>query len=243
MIRPGCAVVTAGYLGAFVFLWLVLRTGMAVGVAYGIWGACGTAATAALAAVIFDDPLTLPIAVGIGLIIAGVLLVEFGSHPRGGRPFVVMWLTLAVAIVTEVVSTLALRASDGFRGGCGSCPSCSATLVSFTLLWVTLSLGMPVGIAYGIWTACGVAAGRRDRREILFGEPLTGDHGARHRADRRRRPHDRDGRPRPLSAPANTTVTTPASGTDEQARPAAPRHRRRRRRPGATPGTRSAAAR
>jgi small multidrug resistance pump len=79
-------VVTVGYLGAFVLLTLVLRTGMAVGVAYGIWGACGTAATAVLAAAIFGDPLTWPIAAGIGLIIAGVLLVEFGSHPRANGP-------------------------------------------------------------------------------------------------------------------------------------------------------------
>jgi small multidrug resistance pump len=85
--HPGwLAVVIVGYLGAFVLLTLVLRTGMAVGVAYGIWGACGTAATAVLAAAIFGDPLTWPIAAGIGLIIAGVLLVEFGSHPRADGP-------------------------------------------------------------------------------------------------------------------------------------------------------------
>lgn len=73
-------VVVAGYLGAFVFLTLVLRTGVPVGVAYGIWGATGTAATAVLAAAIFGDPFTWPVVAGIGLIIAGVLLVEFGSH-------------------------------------------------------------------------------------------------------------------------------------------------------------------
>jgi small multidrug resistance pump len=55
--------------------------GVPVGVAYGIWGASGTAITAVLASVIFDDPFTVPIVVGIGLIIAGVLLVEFGSRP------------------------------------------------------------------------------------------------------------------------------------------------------------------
>jgi small multidrug resistance pump len=33
-----------------------------------------------LAAVIFDDPFTWHIVAGIGLIIAGVLLVEFGSQ-------------------------------------------------------------------------------------------------------------------------------------------------------------------
>lgn len=73
--------VVAGYLSSFVLLTLVLRAGMAVGVAYGIWGAMGTATTAVLAAVFFGDPFTWPIVAGIGLIIAGVLLVELGSHP------------------------------------------------------------------------------------------------------------------------------------------------------------------
>lgn len=74
------AVVVAGYLASFVLLTLVLRAGMPVGVAYGIWGALGTAVTAMLAAVLFGDPFTRPIVAGIALIIAGVLLVEFGSH-------------------------------------------------------------------------------------------------------------------------------------------------------------------
>ncbi|MED5814846.1 multidrug efflux SMR transporter [Mycolicibacterium sp. 050232] len=74
--------VVTGYLAAFVLLTLVLRAGMPVGVAYGIWGALGTAATAVLAAMLFRDPFTWPIVVGIGLIISGVLLVELGSHPR-----------------------------------------------------------------------------------------------------------------------------------------------------------------
>jgi small multidrug resistance pump len=73
--------VVAGYVGSFVLLTMVLRTGMPVGVAYGIWGASGTAATAVFAAAIFGDAFTWPIAAGIVLIIAGVLLVEFGSRP------------------------------------------------------------------------------------------------------------------------------------------------------------------
>lgn len=72
--------VVAGYVGSFILLTMVLRAGMAVGVAYGIWGASGTAATAVLAAAIYGDPFTWPIVAGIGLIIAGVLLVEFGSR-------------------------------------------------------------------------------------------------------------------------------------------------------------------
>lgn len=78
-------VVVTGYVAAFALLTLVLRAGMPVGVAYGIWGALGTAATAVLAAVLFGDPFTWPIVSGIGLIIAGVLLVEIGSHPRAVR--------------------------------------------------------------------------------------------------------------------------------------------------------------
>ncbi|HEX2213331.1 MAG TPA: SMR family transporter [Mycobacterium sp.] len=72
--------VVGGYVGAFVLLTMVLRAGVPVGVAYGIWGAMGTACTAVLAAVIFGDPFTWPIVAGIALIIAGVSLIEFGSH-------------------------------------------------------------------------------------------------------------------------------------------------------------------
>lgn len=75
------ALVVTGYAGSFVLLTLVLRAGMPVGVAYGIWGAAGTALTAMLAAVLFGDPFTWPIVAGIALIIGGVLLVELGSRP------------------------------------------------------------------------------------------------------------------------------------------------------------------
>lgn len=75
--------VIPGYITSFVFLAMVLRIGMPIGVAYGIWGAAGTALTATLATLIFDDPFTLPVIVGIGFIIVGVLLVEFGSHRAG----------------------------------------------------------------------------------------------------------------------------------------------------------------
>jgi small multidrug resistance pump len=73
--------VVVGYALAFVLLTLVLRAGIPVGVTYGIWGASGTALTAVSAALIFRDPFTWPIALGIVLIIAGVLCIEFGSRP------------------------------------------------------------------------------------------------------------------------------------------------------------------
>ncbi|WP_305093874.1 multidrug efflux SMR transporter [Prescottella sp. R16] len=73
------AVVVVGYLGAFAALSLTLRAGMGIGVAYGIWGASGVALTAVLATVLFGDPLTALMGVGIALVIAGVLCVELGS--------------------------------------------------------------------------------------------------------------------------------------------------------------------
>ena len=83
-----------------------------------------------------------------------------------------MWLTLAGAILIEVCATLLLRASDGFRKKIWIAPMLIGYLVSFTLLSVTLSLGMPVGIAYGVWSAAGVALIAVIAR-VLFADPLT----------------------------------------------------------------------
>jgi small multidrug resistance pump len=73
-------VVTIGYLVAFGLLGAVLAAGMPVGVAYGIWAACGVALTAVLATLVFRDPFTVQIGLGIALVMLGVLLVEVGSH-------------------------------------------------------------------------------------------------------------------------------------------------------------------
>ena len=60
-------------------LWLTLEAGMAVGVAYGIWAATGVALTAIASRVLFQEPLTPVMAIGIALIAAGVLVVELGA--------------------------------------------------------------------------------------------------------------------------------------------------------------------
>ena len=62
--------VAAAYLTAFVLLGLTLRTGMAIGVAYGIWGACGVALVALLGAVLFGESLSIPAIAGIAVITA-----------------------------------------------------------------------------------------------------------------------------------------------------------------------------
>jgi small multidrug resistance pump len=77
-------VVVLGYLGGFVFLTLVLKRGMGLGVAYGIWGAVGVAVTAFLSSVLFGEAFTAVMGVGLVFVIAGVLLVETGSRTGSG---------------------------------------------------------------------------------------------------------------------------------------------------------------
>ncbi|MFC5064419.1 DMT family transporter [Actinomycetospora atypica] len=76
------ALVAVGYLGSFACLTMVLRAGMALGVAYGIWGAAGVALTALLSTLLFSEPLTALMGVGIVLVIGGVLCVELGTHVK-----------------------------------------------------------------------------------------------------------------------------------------------------------------
>nr|WP_233571660.1 SMR family transporter [Cellulomonas triticagri] len=74
------AVVVPAYVTAFVLLGAVLRAGMPLGVAYGVWGATGVALTAALGALVFAEPFTPVVVAGIVLIMVGVLVVEIGSQ-------------------------------------------------------------------------------------------------------------------------------------------------------------------
>ena len=65
------------------------------------------------------------------------------------------YLYLSVAIVSEVIGTTALQASDGFtRPG----PSV-VTVVGYALAFYFMSLtlrSMPVGIVYAIWSGAGI---------------------------------------------------------------------------------------
>ena len=82
------------------------------------------------------------------------------------------WLALFAGILFEVAATLGLRASDGFRKKRWIPLILLGYVVSFSLVWLALHLGMPVGIAYGVWSACGVALVALLAR-VLFGERLT----------------------------------------------------------------------
>lgn len=79
------AVVVMAYLVAFTLLRETMRRGMALGVAYGIWGALGVALTAVASAAIFGEALNATMVLGMALVIAGVLCVELGSQSAASR--------------------------------------------------------------------------------------------------------------------------------------------------------------
>lgn len=71
--------VVIGYVAAFTLLSFALAAGMPLSVAYGVWTAAGVALTALLGKLFFREPFTWVMAVGVALIMGGVLLVEFGN--------------------------------------------------------------------------------------------------------------------------------------------------------------------
>lgn len=81
------------------------------------------------------------------------------------------WVLLAIAIVSEVAATISLKlATDGKKRY--YVPVVAGYVVAFSLLAVALTLGLPIGVAYGIWAATGVALTAVLGR-VLFREPLT----------------------------------------------------------------------
>lgn len=77
--RSWYALVVAGYAIAFAFLSGSLSAGMPLGVAYGMWAAGGIVLTALFSRLLFREALTPVMIAGMGLIVAGVLLIELGG--------------------------------------------------------------------------------------------------------------------------------------------------------------------
>lgn len=69
------ALVVIGYASAFYFLSLALRS-IPVGVAYAIWSGIGMVLVAGLAWIVYDQKLQASSLFGIGLIIAGALILH-----------------------------------------------------------------------------------------------------------------------------------------------------------------------
>ncbi len=69
------ALAAAGYIVAFYFLSLVLKT-IPVGIAYAIWAGVGVATVSILGVFLFGQTLDLAAVIGITLIVAGVVILN-----------------------------------------------------------------------------------------------------------------------------------------------------------------------
>ncbi|MDR7171686.1 QacE family quaternary ammonium compound efflux SMR transporter [Nocardia sp. MDA0666] len=68
-----------------------------------------------------------------------------------------MFLFLGLAIVTEVSATVSLKLSEGFTKLVPSIVVVVGYVAAFLFLSQALKRGMSVGVAYGVWSAIGVA--------------------------------------------------------------------------------------
>lgn len=73
------ALMAVCYLAAFYLLSIALRT-LPVGIAYGIWSGLGIVLVSAVGVVVFKQTLDLAAVLGLGLIIAGVVVVNVFSN-------------------------------------------------------------------------------------------------------------------------------------------------------------------
>lgn len=77
--RPAPSVVTiVGFAIAFYFLSLTLRT-MPIGIAYAIWSGVGIVLISLIGFVLFGQKLDAPGLIGVALILAGVVVINFLS--------------------------------------------------------------------------------------------------------------------------------------------------------------------
>ena len=73
--------VVGGYALAFYCLSLTLKT-IPIGMAYAIWSGAGTVLTSLVAFLFFQQRLDAPALLGMGLIVAGVLIIQIFSNSQ-----------------------------------------------------------------------------------------------------------------------------------------------------------------
>ena len=71
-------IVAVAYLICFYFLSVALKT-IPLGIAYAIWGGMGIVLTAIISVLVFKQKLDIPAIIGIVLIVAGVVVMNFFS--------------------------------------------------------------------------------------------------------------------------------------------------------------------
>jgi small multidrug resistance pump len=80
LTRPAPSIVVAvGYLLSFVLLAQALKLGLQVSVAYAIWSGVGAAAIAIIGMLLLNEPLTAAKALGIALVISGVVALNLAD--------------------------------------------------------------------------------------------------------------------------------------------------------------------
>jgi len=72
-------IVIVGYASAFYFLTLTLRT-IPVGIAYAVWAGCGIVLICLVSWILYKQVLDAPAIIGIGLIAAGIVLINGFSN-------------------------------------------------------------------------------------------------------------------------------------------------------------------
>ncbi|MGI6877577.1 DMT family transporter [Microbacterium sp. gxy059] len=92
------------------------------------------------------------------------------TQSRGSAGAGRTWALLVGAVVAEVTGTMALRAVLDHPAWVGLVAV--AYIAAFAMLGLTLRAGMPVGVAYGVWAALGVAL-TAILGAWLFGEALS----------------------------------------------------------------------
>ena len=75
-------VVVIGYLVSFYFLSLTLKT-IPVGIAYAIWSGVGIVLISLVAWMLYGQKLDLPALIGMGMIMAGVMVINLFSSTTG----------------------------------------------------------------------------------------------------------------------------------------------------------------
>jgi small multidrug resistance pump len=76
------AVTIVGYSVSFWLLGKILKMGMPIAIAYGIWGSLGVVLTAGLSVVLFNDPISMLSALGIAVIVLGIVIIQIGDAKK-----------------------------------------------------------------------------------------------------------------------------------------------------------------
>lgn len=85
----------------------------------------------------------------------------------------IAYVLLIGAILSEVVATMSLKASEGFTKLTPSIFVVIGYLLSFVLLGLALNRGLPVSTGYAIWAAVGTTV-VAVLGVVIFGESLSG---------------------------------------------------------------------